>query len=192
VSPRKLSIEPPPVAGTAKPMHQKPVGPPPAPRQAEPVQRPRVFSAPIVETVDPFSEPFEEEELVLESFATLASIFGRRTPRVENGREPSISRMVQHALDASAPAAEDTPVQREVSRVAEPATDRESRPTIRLAVVNETAPIVDEPSLPAVASDLADEPILVIEDDAEQSAAPQPGARRESYRQLFTRLRHGT
>lgn len=192
-APRKIAIEPPPVAASAKPMYQKPVGPPPVARPTEPVQRPRVFSAPATDTIDPFGESFEEEELVLESFATLASIFGRRTPRVENGREPAISRMVQHALDASGPTAVET-TPRETSCVTEPQNDRESRPTIRLAVVNETRPLADEPKSTAEASDFADadEPILVIEDDAEQSVAPQPGVRRESYRQLFTRLRHGT
>ena len=71
-------------------------------RRRFPRRRPRVFTGPAPEAVDPFAEPFEEEELVLDSFATLASIFGTRTPRVENSREPSISRLVQNALDAFA------------------------------------------------------------------------------------------
>jgi hypothetical protein len=38
-----------------------------------------------------------------------------------------------------------------------------------------------------------DEPsILVIEDELDEPALAQPGVRRENYRQLFTRLRHGT
>ena len=65
-----------------------------------PVRRPRLIAGPAAEAIDPFAEPFDEEELVLDSFATLASIFGTRAPRVENRREPAISQLVQDALDA--------------------------------------------------------------------------------------------
>jgi len=192
VAPRKIIVEPPPVAASARPLHRKPAEPPPATRPTEPVRRPRVFSAPSAEAVDPFGEPFEEEELVLESFATLASIFGSRTPRVENGREPAISRLVQNALDASAAAALERHEFCEETSAPEMSAEREPHPTIRLAVVNDSAPVAEEPRLPPAASEFADEPILVIEDEADQAAAPKPGVRRESYRQLFTRLRHGT
>jgi type II secretory pathway predicted ATPase ExeA len=212
--PRKPTVEPPPVAATGKPLHQKPVDPPlePLPSSARPterIRRPRVFSATAPESVDPFGgETFEEEELVLESFATLASIFGHRTPRVENGREPAISRLVQNALDASLASTAELE-----SRVAESpsvaiADERSSRPTIRLAVVNDPPQQQGEPNFvelqrtrnevrPAAAhaaepADLPELPILVIEDDSDHSGGPQPGVRRESYRQLFTRLRHGT
>lgn len=207
-APRKV-IEPPPVAASAKPLHQKPVAStPPAPRPTEPVRRPRVFSAPAPEAVDPFRESFEEEELVLESFVTLASIFGRRTPRVENGSEPAISRMVQNALDASTAAREIEPQLEQGLLEIALRPERESRPTIRLALVNESAPLVEEldlapryetrhdlrpnPATNVQVSEQPDSPILVIEDDSDHGGGPQPGVRRESYRQLFTRLRHGT
>jgi type II secretory pathway predicted ATPase ExeA len=212
--PRKLAIEPPPVAATAKPMYQKPVDPPVAPaptssRPTERIRRPRVFSAPAPEAIDPFgNEAFEEEELVLESFATLASIFGHRTPRVENGREPAFSRMVQNALDASQVSASELESRGVESPIVATPEDRASRPTIRLAVVNDPQPQQEEPDFAepprarrdrhtevahSVEATAAPEPpILVIEDDSDHSGGPQPGVRRESYRQLFTRLRHGT
>ena len=209
----ELDDEPTPVVISSKPA----IPPPtiaPAPRPAA-VRRPRVFSERVPEAVDPFAESFEEEELVLDSFVTLSSIFGTRTPRVENGREPGFSRLVQHALDASTAAAaeivdsRDAPIGKPAAR--DPVL---ARPTIRLAVVNETLPVVVEsprnivdsdvsrPRFPAAMlpsqslashslDDVADA-ILVIEDEPADAGQPQSGVRRESYRQLFSRLRHGT
>jgi type II secretory pathway predicted ATPase ExeA len=49
-------------------------------------------------------------------------------------------------------------------------------------------------SLPSVAalSRATDDPILVIEDEPVRVSRPQSGVRREEYRDLFSRLRHGT
>jgi len=160
----------------------------PAPQQPVVVRRPRMFSGRVPEAVDPFADRFEEEELVLDSFATLAGIFGTRAPRVENTREPAISRMVHNALQANAATAT-----REIeSAPAEfTSTERETpRPSLRLAVVNDT-PAVSEPIV-TVGTAETNQPVLVIEDDPADSDSPQPGVRRESYRQLFSRLRHGT
>jgi hypothetical protein len=87
------------------------------------------------------------------------------------------------------------------------------QPTIRLAVVDESAsseriPARAHPPLsniaPKVTSDFAldpsftavartsDDPILVIEDEPIHIVRPQPSVRREAYRDLFSRLRHGT
>jgi hypothetical protein len=179
-----------------------------------------VFTGPAPEAVDPFAEPFEEEELVLDSFATLASIFGTRTPRVENSREPSISRLVQNALDAFAgKTSEDEKEEAVVAAQDGPSPiEREPvRPSIRLAVVADSlpSPVVDAPFSPAThdkyevarsrqpaaafeskplgnAFDDAADAILVIEDEPIDGGPPGPGVRRESYRQLFSRLRHGT
>lgn len=194
-APRKLTVEPPPVAATAKPLHEKPLDPPGSTaRPTERIRRPRVLSAPAPEAIDPFGgESFEEEELVLESFATLAGIFGRRTPRVENGREPGISRLVQNALDATVASTPRIETRHEFGVEAPAAEERESRPTIRLAVVNESLSLPDElPVQPAAAPQPPEQPILVIEDELDAGVQPQPGVRRESYRHLFTRLRHGT
>lgn len=161
---------------------------PPAPQQPVVVRRPRVFSGRVPEAVDPFADRFEEEELVLDSFATLAGIFGTRAPRVENTREPAISRMVQNALQANAASADREVVSTPLDFAAvEPEVPR---PALRLAVVNDT-PAVSEPIV-AVGTAETNQPVLVIEDDPTESDGPQPGVRRESYRQLFSRLRHGT
>ncbi|MGD9636569.1 MAG: ExeA family protein [Pirellulales bacterium] len=193
--PRRLAIEPPPVASAAKQLQQKPTeSPERSSRPTERIRRPRVFSAPTPEAIDPFGgESFEEEELVLESFATLASIFGRRTPRVENGREPAISRMVQNALDATATTSLEIESRREASGEVAATDEHELRPTIRLALVNESITLPEEPTVQSTtAPEPPEQPILIIEDDQEAAVRPQPGVRRESYRQLFTRLRHGT
>jgi type II secretory pathway predicted ATPase ExeA len=200
-----LAAEPAPVVAAAKPQVAAPVATVQekphvvaAPPRSAPPRRPRAFSKPAPEAIDPFAETFEEEELVLDSFATLASIFGTRTPRVENGREPGFSRLLLTALDATAATEKNdshnfTPVEVE---------EREStRPMIRLAVVNDT-PTADEPrraapevapaALNSAAMEDGDDTILVIEDEPAPSDGPQPGVRREGYRQLFSRLRHGT
>jgi hypothetical protein len=191
-----------PIPATTLPAAPKPTAPQAPPR------RPRVYSQPAPDAVDPFAERFEEEELVLESFATLASIFGTRTPRVENTREPAISRLVQHALDASSAAASEqsSPCEPEL----EDARDFERdlrRGMIRLAVVNDAPAVAEERAVPAVTDSrfspslatqevvtdaVGDDTILVIEDDPAPPSDPQPGVRREGYRQLFSRLRHGT
>jgi type II secretory pathway predicted ATPase ExeA len=180
---------------------------PPAPRPT--VRRPRVFSQPAPDAIDPFAEEFEEEELVLDSFATLASIFGTRTPRVDNGREPGFSRLVQHALDANSAKEREEPA--EIAESDDVESDQDlMRATIRLAVVNDSpTTIVDDgpqelefeavsqpgpaATLMSDSSHVADDAILVIEDEpAPPPSGPQPGVRREGYRQLFSRLRHGT
>jgi type II secretory pathway predicted ATPase ExeA len=179
-----------------------------SPTQRPTVRRPRAFSQPAPDAIDPFAEEFEEEELVLDSFATLASIFGTRTPRVENGREPGFSRLVQHALDASAAADRKEPT--EFAETDDADSDRDlARATIRLAVVNESPTTTADENPPELEfetsgqlgpaamlasepSDIADDTILVIEDEpAPPAPGPQPGVRREGYRQLFSRLRHG-
>jgi hypothetical protein len=190
------------------------VAPPSSPKAA--ARRPRALAGPAPEAVDPFAEPFEEEELVLDSFATLASIFGSRTPRVENSREPSIARMVQNALDAfsgnpSPDVDEKSAVALESSRAR--VESESAPPSIRLAVVEDGQPLPNaaaafttaEPDVPrswkpaaAIESrplestlDDAADAILVIEDDVIDGGPSGPGVRRESYRQLFSRLRHG-
>lgn len=209
-----LDEEPAPAAISAKPIVAAPVAAPQvaatlaAPTAPRPtVRRPRVFNQPAPEAVDPFAETFEEEELVLDSFATLASIFGTRTPRVENGREPGFSKLVQHALDATTATAEKR--ESRDAGIAAATPEREStRPMIRLAVVNDaptptedrhrvTVEVVAAPwqpvsALAAEPRDDGDDTILVIEDEPAPTEGPQPGVRREGYRQLFSRLRHGT
>jgi type II secretory pathway predicted ATPase ExeA len=51
--------------------------------------------------VDPFAEKFDEEEIVLDSFAAWDDMFRRETPRVENRRDPNFADLVQNAIEAS-------------------------------------------------------------------------------------------
>jgi type II secretory pathway predicted ATPase ExeA len=73
------------------------VAPPPAnePVDAIPCQRPEPVPG------DPFAEKFDEEEIVLDTFAAWDDMFHRATPRVENRRDPQFASLVQAAIDAS-------------------------------------------------------------------------------------------
>jgi type II secretory pathway predicted ATPase ExeA len=51
--------------------------------------------------IDPFTEKFDEEEMVLDSYAAWDRIFHREVPRVENRRDPAFATLVQAALDAA-------------------------------------------------------------------------------------------
>jgi hypothetical protein len=100
------------------------------------------------ETVDPFDEPFDEEEIVLDNFATWDSAQYRRSVRVENRRDRGFTTMVQQALDASAAEASDLqpgwkPQAQVTSSPQErPADEADAqRPRVRLAVVSEPAPL---------------------------------------------------
>jgi type II secretory pathway predicted ATPase ExeA len=55
---------------------------------------------------DPFAEQFDEEEIVLDSFAAPDDMFWRGMPRVENRRDPGFAGLVQAALDATPACAE--------------------------------------------------------------------------------------
>ena len=62
-------------------------------------QQPQMPPEPIA--VDPFAEKFDEEEIVLDSFAAWDQIFHDQVPRVENRRDPGFATLVQAALDAT-------------------------------------------------------------------------------------------
>jgi type II secretory pathway predicted ATPase ExeA len=202
---------------------------------AEPIapamqRRPRTFDDCVPEAVDPFADEFEDEEIVLDRFAPLAELFHVGTPRVANRRDPAFAGFVGQAiadrLDAPdhLDASDDLQVESKETRIA--ATPQHVRgdtaprrgfgpgqPTIRLAVVDESAPsergpgrahaplaniaskvtsdFALDPSFTAVAR-TSDDPILVIEDEPIHIVRPQPSVRREAYRDLFSRLRHGT
>ena len=97
--------------------------------------------------------------------------------------------MVQNALQANAATIVAEVTKAEVSDALVTDTRESHRPALRLAVVNDS-PIIAEP--PAAVVPEVVETILVIEDEAANDDRPQPGVRRENYRQLFSRLRHGT
>lgn len=172
-----------------------------------PQHHPRVFSEHSTETIDPFAEEFEEEELVLDSFVTLANIFGKRMPRVENRREPGLSQLVEQAL-AAPPANPAVPADFDASEpAATPLDEVPTRPALRLAVVSDAPPaaalvnnagerFAPQHECAAAVCEPADdelaEAILVIEDEPAELVPPPSGVRRESYRQLFSRLRRAT
>jgi type II secretory pathway predicted ATPase ExeA len=242
---------------------------PPAPPAVSPPRRPRVFGGCVPEAIDPFQDDFEEEELVLESFAALSGIFHAQTPQVENRRNPAFARLLDQALRSAAVmnTGRDEPEpkggmpslapkcsrealgpQRECGHV--PASrEHATQPSIRLALVAEStlhdseqfAPPtaaaageeadlddqspqfgdviisrcpsppssarVPEPTsavttfaAPCVAGTVSQETdlrgsdtdaILVIEDEPTAVDRSRPGVRREEYRRLFSRLRHG-
>ena len=155
-------------------------------------------------TADPFAEKYDEEEVVLDNFAAWDEMFRRDTPRVANRRDPEFSIMVDAAIK-SAPAAERKPGRQkpiskleielqnkirshvEIIATADPKLLDEGTtwPPLRIAEVSD---------MPAVPMELLtppeEEPVLIIEDDA---AVPPPKSpvRRDTYRNLFSRLRSG-
>ena len=170
-------------------------------------RRPQVFAGTAPDAVDPFADQFAEEELVLESYANLTQLFHAQTPQVENRRNPAFAEMVEEALRTSEKSpAEQLKPDAEISQPGE-AMPVPPSSTIRLALVAEStlddAEMVVADAEPEAApaeyvdppAAVDDEPVLVIEDEAAvaaDAATGEPGVRRENYRNLFSRLRHGT
>lgn len=50
------------------------------------------------QAINPFAESFDEEEVVLDTFAAWENVFGRTTPRVENRRDPGFASLVEAAI----------------------------------------------------------------------------------------------
>jgi type II secretory pathway predicted ATPase ExeA len=214
--------------------------------------RPRVFASCVSEPVHPFTGEFEEEELVIESFATMSCIFHDHTPQVENRRNPAFAQLLDEALRTSA--VTDAGTDQSDAEEGQPTGDvpEPGRSSIRLAVVADSsvsdseqfepptqpaegqnddvdeqpgqfddviisghayrsrlADEVRDPSESAAATfaassdgggvaldtddrgDEADD-VLIIEDEPCVVERSGPGVRREDYRHLFSRLRHGT
>lgn len=100
------------------------------------------------ETVDPFADSFDEEEVVLDNFATWDSAQDVRSPRVENRRNRGFSTLVQQAIDASAVEVCDPDTSRSEPNRSTPSQPQRpgedssvQRPRVRLAVVPEPAPL---------------------------------------------------
>jgi len=58
----------------------------------------RASSSVAFDTGNPFDEEFDEEEIVLDSFAGWDEMFRREAPRVQNRRDPDFSSLVQSAI----------------------------------------------------------------------------------------------
>ncbi len=54
-----------------------------------------------ISTADPFAEEFDEEEVVLDSFASWDDMFRRDVPRVQNRRDPEFASLVQSAISTA-------------------------------------------------------------------------------------------
>ncbi len=228
---------------------------------------------------DPFTEAFEEEEIVLDNFASWGEMFRRDAPRVENHRDRNFAALVQAVLDKCGSSTNKLTspippltVQGSTNSVDElvthptsqsehflcvehdadhaeedeyeiedswPPTNTDTQtpkadcPPLRLAVVNEPTPLKPIPLVlpkgrtasleskgyaPVVPKEIDPDddwtknpppriatqkwstrplepgqpPILIIDEETVAKAAGKSPVRREEYRQLFTRLRHGT
>ena len=68
-----------------------------ASRRATRATRPRARAL----SANPFAEEFDEEEVVLDSFAAWDDMFRRETPRVQNRRDPEFATLVQAAISTT-------------------------------------------------------------------------------------------
>ena len=109
---------------------------------------------------DPFAEEFDEEEVVIDNFASWDDAFRRAAPRVENRRDPEFSAMVHAAVTTADAAAPNFPASTvEAFRMLVAGTDDDGTlaldpptaqpesaqeeltwPPLRLAIVTDTAP----------------------------------------------------
>ncbi|HEX3600497.1 MAG TPA: hypothetical protein VHU84_10170, partial [Lacipirellulaceae bacterium] len=72
-----------------------------APKAAAPIQKITTSSIQVsaaTAAADPFAEEFDEEEVVIDSFASWDEMFHRDVPRVTNRRDPGFSALVQAAI----------------------------------------------------------------------------------------------
>lgn len=124
-------------------------------------------------TIDPFGERFEEEEVVLDRYASLDQVFtGRPTVSSREGRDLS-----ELLGSCTAKAGPQPPYPPEVSR--EPGSGS-SHPM---------------PASLTASCEPDDDDLIIVEDDphpaADTLSSGAPLARRQDYRQLFAKLRRG-
>jgi hypothetical protein len=70
-------------------------------RKVEHEPKAAAASKPVSHTADPFAEEFDEEEVVLDSFASWDDMFRRDVPRVQNRRDPGFASLVQSAISTA-------------------------------------------------------------------------------------------
>ncbi|MEX0642892.1 MAG: AAA family ATPase [Pirellulales bacterium] len=194
-----------------------------SPRLSEPAKasgdRPQRAALAARDPANPFAELFDEEEVVLDSFAAWDEMFHAGTPRVENRRDQGLTTLVQAALEATPsgdPHRADSQLCDEDSIVEEdgiaeideddgtlPDELPTNWPRLRLAIVSESAGPEQVPtaSVPATKSPLrhawhdsptgVDSPILIVEEDSSAASISGPPVRRLAYQHLFSRLRSG-
>src|SRR4051812_7811543 len=72
-----------------------------AERKVEHETKAAIAAKPASHTADPFAEEFDEEEVVLDSFASWDDMFRRDVPRVQNRRDPEFASLVQSAISTA-------------------------------------------------------------------------------------------
>ena len=135
------------------------------------VEAPANRFTPVAETnsADPFAEKFDEEEVVIDSFASWDDMFRREAPRVQNRRDPEFAALVHSAISTADVHQPVAPVSTaatlrmletgvddyEIAIVDDPTPEPEADdstavwPPLRLAVVSDAAP------MPATPADLS-------------------------------------
>jgi hypothetical protein len=136
---------------------------------------------------DPFGQPFDEEEVVIDRYASLEAGGLRRRPRVSSDE----GRQLAAAL-AAAERGDESP------NLAIAAETRHPRPAAQASPEFDPAhdPVMPEPNprrSRSEAAELEDDSDLIVVDDGfeRRGAAPVGRARRQEYRQLFAKLRRG-
>jgi type II secretory pathway predicted ATPase ExeA len=154
---------------------------------------------------DPFAEKFDEEEVVLDSFAAWDDMFRRDMPRVANRRDPGFATLVEAAMQSTAKSdfvpnyeAADLSFAFDLQNILDVVEEVDTAPKevsqeadltwppLRIADVSDS-----HATIPGRVHSIVDDPVLIIEDDAPAPAPQKPPVRREEYRNLFSRLRSG-
>lgn len=171
---------------------------------AAPAERVQAEAAMLTE--DPFGDHFDEEEVVLDRFASLTHMMRPTTPQVSNSVDPSLSSMVS-TLQAAADQELERALEEEAhdyEEVCEPTELDELDELDDEPIVNHDPPALrlqsiddeDDGGLDLAEEDRhdldAEADILIIEHDTVEISRPNPPAAvRREYRQLFAQLRRG-
>jgi hypothetical protein len=85
---------------------------------------------------DPFDEAFDEEEVLIDSFASMQPLFAKATPPVENRRDASFAALARAAIDAaqgsvanSSATAATVPTEKSVTSAAKESPSRQTPPS---------------------------------------------------------------
>lgn len=138
---------------------------------------------------DPFAEPFQEEEVLLDRYASLEAAFHGTTPRVRNRRETSWSQLLREA-DQSAIGADKDNLSRSLPAescddTSESHFDEHLLPQFSRLIARTAEAVDSTPATPLV--DQSD--VLLIEEEAPTTACVNRQVERMDYRQLFASLR---
>ncbi|MEM9186138.1 MAG: AAA family ATPase [Planctomycetota bacterium] len=183
----------------------------PEPIAVEPTPQATPYATPDAAAL--FGEGFDEEEVVIDRFASLESAFTATTPAVTNREDRSFSAEVEihavetHAVDLPAAGAaveppppvesmeSDAPVEADVTNAATtPASEEVDEAADDPMTVLALPQTLDDASTTTADTDVpegyeSDADVLIIERDPAPQGMPAAGAHRQEYRQLFANLR---